>query len=113
MVGLTLALIPLGCALADQATAPSSVSDQDIRLLRTDLQSTQKQIIAANIPLTDVEAQKFWLLYEQYTAVKARVNDDELSIIKDYAANLGTLTDNQAQTPVSRWAEADRSGYQL
>jgi hypothetical protein len=89
------------------------VSDQDIRLLRKDLQSTQKQIIAANISLTDVEAQKCWPLYEQYTAEKVRVNDDNLSIIKDYAANFGTLTDNQAQTPVSTWAEADQSAYQL
>jgi Spy/CpxP family protein refolding chaperone len=113
IAALALATILLGCSLAQQAPAPLGVSDQDIRLLRKDLQSTQKQIIAANIPLTDVEAQKFWPLYEQYTAEKVKVNDDKLSIIKDYAANLATLTDNQAQTLVSRWAEADQSAYQL
>lgn len=39
---------------------------------------------------------------EQYAAEKVKANDDKLSVIKDYAANLGTLTDNQAQTLVSR-----------
>jgi hypothetical protein len=50
---------------------------------------------------------------EQYAAEKVKVNDDKLSVIKDYAANLGTLTDNQAQTLVSGRAEADQSAYQL
>ena len=52
-------------------------------------------------------------MYEQYTAEKVKVNDDKLSIIKDYAANLAALTDNLAETLVSRWAEADQSAYQL
>jgi Spy/CpxP family protein refolding chaperone len=62
IAALALATILLGCTLAQQASAPSGVSDQDIRLFRKNLQSMQKQIIAANIPLTDVEAQKFWPL---------------------------------------------------
>ena len=79
------------------------------QLLRKDLRSAQKQIIAANMPLTDAEAQKFWPVYEQYNAEKSKINDDKLLVIKDYAANFEKLTDNQAQTLVNQWAQADQS----
>lgn len=110
---LMLVISLLGYAFAQQAAAPPGVSDQDIRLLRKDLRSAQKQIIAANMPLTDIEAQKFWPVYDQYTAEKVKINDNKLSILKDYAANFANLTDNQAQTLVNKWAEADQSAYQL
>ena len=38
------------------SAATQSGTDQDIQLLRQDLRSQKKQIIAANMPLTDVEA---------------------------------------------------------
>jgi hypothetical protein len=41
------------------ASAQSSV-DQDIDLIRKDVRSQKKQIIAANLQLTDAEAVKFW-----------------------------------------------------
>ena len=103
----------LGCAFAQQGPAPSAVSDQDIRLLRKDLRSDQKQIIAANLPLTEAEAVKFWPLYEQYTTEKAKINDDKLLVIKDYAANFNNLADDKAQTLVAKWAEADQSAFQV
>jgi hypothetical protein len=103
----------LNCAFAQQGPATPTVSDHDIQLLRKDLRSAQKQIIAANMPLTDAEAQKFWPLYEQYIAEKVKINDDKLLVIKNYAANFEKLTDNQAQTLVNKWAEADQSAVQL
>ena len=42
-------------------SAQSSV-DQDIDLMRKDIRSAKKQIIAANLQLTDAEAEKFWPL---------------------------------------------------
>jgi Spy/CpxP family protein refolding chaperone len=103
----------VGCAFAQQAAAPSSVSDQDIRLLRKDLRSAHKQIIAANLELTDSEAQAFWPVFDQYTAEQIKINDTKLSIIKDYATNYQTLTDTQAQDLVKRSAEVDQSALQL
>jgi hypothetical protein len=35
----------------------------------------QKQIIAANLNLTDGEAEKFWPIYEQYTVELSKMND--------------------------------------
>jgi len=113
LAAFVFGIVLLGCAFAQQGAASSVASDQDLNLLRKDLRSDQKQIVAANMPLTDAEAQKFWPLYDEYTADKTNINDTKLSVIKDYAANFEKLTDNQAQTLVNRWAEADRSALQL
>jgi hypothetical protein len=79
-------------------STPSAQSnvDQDVDLLRKDLRSQKKQMIAANLQLTDTEAEKFWPLYDQYTAELIKVNDAKYAAIKQYAANYNTLTDDQA-----------------
>jgi hypothetical protein len=41
--------------------------DEDIKLFRKDLRSARKQIIAANMVLSDKEAEQFWPLFERYT----------------------------------------------
>jgi hypothetical protein len=70
--------------------------DQDIDLLRKDIRSQKKQLIAANLPLTDGEAQKFWPVYDQYTAELVQINNDKYALIKEYARDFGTMTDAKA-----------------
>src|SRR5215467_12221585 len=79
-----------------QAAAAPTASEQNLLLLRKDLRSEKKQIIAANMPLTEAEAVKFWPIYDQYTSEVAKINDSKLSLIKEYADNIATLTDAQA-----------------
>ena len=80
----------------EQGTPAQSSVDQNVALLRKDLRSDKKQIIAANMQLTDAEAPKFWPVYDQYTAELAKINDAKVAAIKDYAANYSTLTDDKA-----------------
>ena len=98
--------------LLSQNTA-QTVSDRDLQLLRRDLRSQRKQIVAANVTLTDVEAQKFWPIYDQYTAELAKINDTKLSLIKEYAADYAAFTDAQAQSIMERWTAADDAVIQL
>jgi hypothetical protein len=74
-----------------------TISDQDIQLLRKDIRSQKKQVIAANVPLTDAEAQKFWPVYDQYTAELVQINNDKYALIKEYAQNYDNFTDAQAE----------------
>ena len=86
-------------ATGTQGSAPQNSqgpSDQDIQMLRKDIRSQKKQIIAANVPLTDAEAQKFWPLYDQYTAELVQINHDKYALIQEYAKSYGTMTDAQA-----------------
>jgi hypothetical protein len=99
--------------LSSQNAVSPTLSDQDIQLLRKDLRSQKKQIVAANLTLTDAEAQHFWPIYDRYTAELAKINDAKLSLVKEYADNYATLTDPQALSIIQRWSAADESVVQL
>jgi hypothetical protein len=79
-----------------QASAGQNSIDQDIDLLRKDIRSQKKQLIAANVPLTDTEAQKFWPVYDQYTADLVAINSDKYALLKEYAQGYDTMTGAQA-----------------
>ena len=110
MVGtMAQAQNPPSSATASQgaAAAPKSASDQDIQMLREDIRSKRKQITAANMTLTADEATKFWPIYDQYIQEIIKVNDQMWALLKDYATNYNTLTDQQAQDYMSRAASID------
>lgn len=79
--------------------------DKNMELMRQDLRSGKKQIIALNLPLTDTEATKFWPVYDQYVEEMRKQNDQFYAIIKDYAVNQKTLTDQQAVRLIKRWTD--------
>jgi hypothetical protein len=92
-------------AFAQTETANGVEIEKDLDLLRKDIRSAKKQTIAANVTLTDVEATKFWPVYDQYVAEMSKTYDDFYAVIKDYAANQKTMTDAQASSMIKRWAE--------
>ena len=59
--------------------AAQDPSDEDIKLFRKDIRSVRKQIIAANMDLSDTEAEQFWPLFDRYTAELVTITD--LSLI--------------------------------
>jgi Spy/CpxP family protein refolding chaperone len=94
----TLAL-PAASARAQSQTNSSGQQrsvDQDVDLLRKDVRSQKKQIIAANLQLTDAEAEKFWPIYDQYTAELVKINDAKYGAVKEYVQNYETLSDDRA-----------------
>jgi len=99
--------------LGQKSDATVTASEQDIQLLRKDLQSDKKMIVAANMLLTKEEATKFWPLYDQYAADFAKIADVKLAVMKDYATNYDSLTDSQAGELAQRWTAADEQAIQL
>jgi hypothetical protein len=91
-------------ALAQTQPVNAAEVEKDLALVRRNLRSEKKQIIAMNVPLTDAEATKFWPLYDQYAAEMSKHYDDFYAVIKDYAANQTTLTDDQALSLIKRWS---------
>jgi hypothetical protein len=91
------------------AQQDQALSDQDIQMLRMNLRSQRKQVIAANLKLTDAEAEKFWPLYDQYITELVKINNTKYELIKQYVQAQGNLTDAQADSTVKQWIGVDQS----
>jgi hypothetical protein len=103
---LLLALVAAGSTVVAQRETANGVEiEKDLGLLRRDIRADKKQLIAANITLTETEATKFWPVYDQYVAEMTKHNDEFYSLIKNYAATQKTITDAEAGTMIKRWAE--------
>jgi hypothetical protein len=108
-------------AAAQDATAPPATlvtldqasADENIRLFRKDVRSLKKQIISANIQLTDAEAQQFWPVYDRYTAEMDKIEDGKFKLLKEYARNYSTITDEQADAYIKGRAAVEESILQL
>lgn len=99
-------------APAADSTA-NALTDQQLDLLRKDIRSIKKQLIATNLTLTDTEATKFWPVYEEYSADFGKINETRTIIIKEYSDGYGMLTDDQADSLIRRWLDTDISAAQL
>ena len=121
MAAATLAGIALmtGRPAAAQDAAANTVAldqrsdDDSIRLFRKDVRSLKKQIISANIELSDAEAQEFWPIYDRYTAEMVKIEDKKFELLREYAQNYSTMTDQQADAYIKGRSAVEESILQL
>lgn len=90
-----------------------SITDDDIQLLRKDIRSQRKQIVAANMKLSESEAEKFWPVYEEYVSDLVKLNSTKYALIKQYIQTQGALTDTEATKAVDQWVNVDASVAEL
>jgi hypothetical protein len=116
----SLLAVPVVCGQSGaQATTepvaihePGASIDQEIAMLRSDLRSNRKQVVAANMKLSDSEAEKFWPIYDQYVNELVKINNSKYALIKEYLQS-SNMTDEQADSLAKRWVDVDASVAQL
>jgi len=100
---VVLALLA-GAPLASAQTAGTQAADDTrdtnlrayVELLRSDLRTQKVAIITEVMAFTEEEDAKFWPLYRQYETELAKINDDRIKGIKEYADNFDKITDELA-----------------
>jgi len=97
----------LAQAPAQQESTTHVINNKDLDLLRSDIRSQRKQLIAANLKLTDAEATKFWPVYDQYIGELIKINDRKFALIQQYADNWGKLTNEQSLSFIQDWVNMD------
>jgi hypothetical protein len=120
LIGIALfaaLLMPVGNARAQagaggqgesSSSQGSQVSqDQSIEMLRKDIRSKKKQLVAENLKLSAADAARFWPVYDQYTADLVAINNEKYSVIKEYKNSFGSITDEQAVDLTKRALEND------
>ena len=98
---------------APQESTSHVISNQDLNLLRQDLRSKRKQLIAANLKLTDTDATTFWPVYDQYMTELIAINDRKFGLVQEYADNWGKMTNDQSLLFARNWLEMDIAIAQL
>jgi len=89
------------------------ISDQEIELLRKDLRSQKKQLVAANLKLTDDQAAKFWPVYDQYIAEQTKIHDQKYALIKELVTSWGSISDAKGEDMTRKALAVDEQVTQL
>ena len=85
-----------------QSAAPSATETQQkniqeyIELLREDVRHQKAEIMGAMMQLDVDQSAKFWPIYSEYDTALAKLNDQRVANIEEYARNYHQLTDAKA-----------------
>ena len=102
-LALCLSLVLFGAASAQTVeVSVRPLTDSDIQLMRTDVQSTKIAIITDTMKFSDAESTAFWPVYRDYARDQQVLGDDRVKLVKDYAMNYDTLNDDNAKDMVQR-----------
>jgi len=98
--GLVLALF-LVSAIAGSAQQAVQITvtpltDDDIKLIRQDVQSIKDDVIRDTMQFNNTDAAAFWPVYKAYAAEQHAIAEKRFGIIKDYAASIDTMNDATA-----------------
>ena len=74
-----------------------------IELLRSDIRSEKVAPLTVAMDMDEQQAENFWPLQRDYESSLALLNDERLKLIKLYAKQWGTLTDEQAAVIATDW----------
>jgi hypothetical protein len=101
LIGAGLVLWVAGSAGA-QLPAPDRPQDTTLNLsayaelLRSDVRTQKVAIITEVMGFTESEDRAFWPIYRDYDLEMSKLADERVRLIRDYAANYETLTDERA-----------------
>jgi len=108
VLAATLALPSVPAVAQDAATA-------NMEILRQKLRADRKVLVAANLPLTDSEAKKFWPIYDAYVADLGKINQRIGKLISDYrdAYNAGPVTNATAKKLLTEMQNVEAAELKL
>lgn len=81
-----------------------------MQIVREKIQADKKLLVAVNMGLTEKETKTFWPVYESYQKDLGLLNGRMLALIKDFAKNYQTMSDEAAKKLVGEYLaiEGDR-----
>lgn len=109
---MCLLLTPFMLAQTVDVSA-TPITDTDIQLLRSNLQSGKNQVIADTMKFTDAESNTFWPVYRDYARDQQAIGDKRVQLIKDYAKYFDTMDDPKAKDMAQRLMNIDSEYLQL
>jgi hypothetical protein len=94
-------------------TAEEQGLEKYIELLRQDLRAAKVAVITEFLPMSEAQAAEFWPIYREYELEKARLADEWLMILRDYADHYGDMSDSKAKEIFNEVIRNDKKTLQL
>jgi len=104
MLGIASAtvLLPASPTLADPARPIVNEKFSDfapaIAELRQEAGQDRRNIVMANMLLTETESARFWPLYDEYRVERQKIGDRRVRLITDFLANQNSMSEDEART---------------
>lgn len=95
-------LLPLLFALAVPTIAAADDMEKYVEMMRSDLRTGKTALLTEALKLSDADGQKFWPIQREYETELAKVGDQRIQLIKDYAAAYDSLTAEKAKSLMDR-----------
>jgi hypothetical protein len=96
------ALLAAGPVLGDPARSIVNEKFSDfapaIAELRQEAGQDRRNIVRANMLLTETESARFWPLYDEYRAERQKIGDRRVRLVTDFLADENSMTEDQART---------------
>jgi len=83
-------------AASPNANAQEKNIQEYIDLMRADVRQQKAEMMGAVMLLSAEDATKFWPIYSEYDAALAKLNDQRVENIKEYARTYNQMTDAKA-----------------
>jgi hypothetical protein len=118
--GFALLVFSMGTLTALSQTTPPAdantgrpTTDDDIAVLRQDVQADKTDIITRSMSFTDAQSKAFWPVYRSYAHDQQVIGDQRVALIKDYAANYDKIDDTQARSYIDRALKFEQDSLSL
>lgn len=95
-------LLPLLLAVVVPTVAIADDMEKYVELMRSDLRTGKTELLTEALKLTSADGQKFWPIQREYETELAKIGDQRIQLLKDYAASYDSLTANQAKSLMDR-----------
>jgi len=116
IVLLTVSRVP-GLAQTAAAVDPKAVDPKQtkalnlsayVELLRSDRRASKVAIITEVMGFTEAEDKAFWPIYREYDLEMAKLGDERVALITEYAENYSNLTDAVAEKLAGKALELEQ-----
>ena len=94
---LTFSLISPTVYAEENQSNNDGVATSDMQILREKVKADKKLLVAANLELTETEAEAFWPIYEEFQNELTSINAQIGSLIMEYAENYNIMTAETAE----------------
>jgi hypothetical protein len=114
-LALCALLAPALALAADKPVVNEKFSDLEpaIQMLRQEVGKDRREIVKANMLLTNSEAARFWPIYDEYRAEMAKLGDRRVKLITDYAANRNGMSEDEANRLLKEALDIDKQRTEL